>query len=85
MLFSIIIPVYNVDKYIQVCLDSVLGQTFQDWEAICVNDGSTDKSFAILENNAAKDNRIKVISQLNAGGSSSFHSPFYFPTSLQAF
>lgn len=67
MLFSIIIPVYNVDKYIQVCLDSVLGQTFQDWEAICVNDGSTDKSFAILENNAAKDNRIKVISQSNAG------------------
>lgn len=67
MLFSIIIPVYNVDKYIQVCLDSVLGQTFSDWEAICVNDGSSDGSAAILEDNAAKDNRIKVINQLNSG------------------
>ena len=67
MLFSIIIPVYNVDKYIQVCLDSVLGQTFSDWEAICVNDGSTDGSTAILEENAAKDNRIKVINQSNSG------------------
>ena len=67
MLFSIIIPVYNVDKYIQVCLDSVLYQTFRDWEAICVNDGSTDGSAAILEDNAAKDKRIKVITQSNAG------------------
>ena len=67
MLFSIIIPVYNVDKYIQACLDSVLGQTFSDWEVICVNDGSTDGSSAILEENAAKDNRIKVINQSNSG------------------
>lgn len=67
MLFSIIIPVYNVDKYIQACLDSVLGQTFSDWEAICVNDGSTDGSAAILEENAARDERIKVIDQPNAG------------------
>ncbi len=67
MLFSIIIPVYNVDKYIQACLDSVLGQTFSDWEAICVDDGSTDGSAAILKENAAKDERIKVINQSNAG------------------
>ena len=67
MHFSIIIPVYNVDKYIQECLDSVLGQSFSDWEAICVNDGSTDRSAAILEENAAKDNRIKVINQSNSG------------------
>ena len=67
MLFSIIIPVYNVDKYIQACLDSVLGQTFSDWEAICVNDGSTDGSPALLEKNATKDERIKVINQSNAG------------------
>lgn len=67
MLFSIIIPVYNVDKYIQACLDSVIGQTFSDWEAICVNDGSTDGSSAILAENASKDDRIKVIDQTNAG------------------
>lgn len=67
MLFSIIIPVYNVDRYIQACLDSVLGQTFSDWEAICVNDGSSDRSGAILEENAAKDNRIRIINQSNAG------------------
>ena len=67
MLFSIIIPVYNVDKYLQACLDSVLGQTFSDWEAICVNDGSSDGSAAILEDYAAKDDRIKVINQSNAG------------------
>jgi glycosyltransferase involved in cell wall biosynthesis len=67
MLFSIIIPVYNVDKYIQECLDSVLGQTFSAWEAICVNDGSTDGSTSILEKNAAKDNRIKIINQPNSG------------------
>ena len=67
MLFSIIIPVYNVEKYLQACLDSVLGQTFSDWEAICVNDGSSDKSGAILEENEIKDDRIKVINQSNAG------------------
>ena len=67
MLFSIIIPVFNVEKYIQACLDSVLGQYFSDWEAICVNDGSTDGSLAILEENASKENRIKVVNQLNAG------------------
>lgn len=67
MLFSIIIPVYNVDKYVQACLDSVIGQTFSDWEAICVNDGSTDGSSAILAENASRDDRIKVIDQTNAG------------------
>ena len=48
MKFSVIIPVYNVEAYLQACLDSVLNQTFEDWEAICVNDGSTDNSAAIL-------------------------------------
>lgn len=67
MLFSIIIPVFNVEKYVQTCLDSVLAQTFPDWEAICVNDGSTDGSAGVLADNAAKDDRIKVISQSNAG------------------
>lgn len=65
--FSIIIPVYNVDPYLRECLDSVLSQTFSDWEAICVDDGSTDGSGAILDEYAEKDARFRVIHQKNAG------------------
>lgn len=67
MRFSIIIPVYNVESYLRECLDSVMHQTFQGWEAICVNDGSTDDSLAILDEYANKDSRFKVISQNNGG------------------
>ena len=67
MRFSIIIPVYNVEPYLRECLDSVLNQTFGDWEAICVNDGSTDNSVDILVEYAAKDRRIKFVNQSNAG------------------
>jgi len=67
MTFSIIIPVYNVAPYLRECLDSVLAQTYTDWEAICVDDGSTDGSGAILDEYAAKDPRFKVIHQANAG------------------
>lgn len=67
MLFSIIIPVYNVEKYLRECLDSVLNQTFTDWEAICVNDGSTDGSPSVLAEYGLKDNRIRVIEQPNGG------------------
>ena len=67
MLFSIIIPVYNVEKYLCDCLDSVICQTFSDWEAICVDDGSIDGSLALLEQFAARDARIKVVRQTNAG------------------
>lgn len=65
--FSIIIPVYNVEAYLRQCLDSVLGQTYGDFEAMCVNDGSTDGSLAILEEYAARDSRIRIISQPNRG------------------
>lgn len=65
--FSIIIPVYNVAPYLRKCLDSVLAQTFTDWEAICVNDGSTDDSGKILDEYVAKDSRFRVIHQTNAG------------------
>ena len=67
MRFSIIIPVYNVEPYLKECLDSVHNQTYSDWEAVCVNDGSTDGSLSILENYARHDNRFKVISQPNSG------------------
>lgn len=64
---SVIIPVYNVAKYLPECLDSVLEQTFNEIEVIAVDDGSTDDSGKILEEYAAKDNRLKVIHQKNAG------------------
>ena len=67
---SIVIPVYNVEQYLRDCLDSVLKQTMPDWEAVCVNDGSTDWSSVVLEEYAGKDNRIKVIVKSNGGLSS---------------
>lgn len=65
--FSIIIPVYNVAPYLRECLDSVLAQTFKDWEAICVDDGSTDGSGEILDEYGARDKRFRVVHQGNAG------------------
>lgn len=67
MHYSLVIPVYNVEPYLRECLDSVLNQTFANWEAVCVNDGSTDGSAAILEEYALKDNRLKIITQPNCG------------------
>ncbi len=64
---SIIIPVYNVEKYLQRCLDSVVNQTLKDIEIICVNDGSTDNSAIILEEFSKKDERIKIVNQKNGG------------------
>lgn len=64
---SVIIPVYNVEKYLAECLTSVVNQTFKDIEIICVNDGSTDNSPKILEEFAQKDSRIKIINQENQG------------------
>ena len=64
---SIIIPIYNVEKYLRRCLDSVLNQTFKDWEAICVDDGSPDKSGKIAEEYAKKDKRFVVIHKKNGG------------------
>lgn len=64
---SVIIPVYNTEKYLSRCLDSVVNQTFKDLEIICVNDGSTDNSNEILDRYASKDNRITVINQKNGG------------------
>ncbi len=64
---SVIIPVYNAEKYLRACLDSVLTQTFRDFECICVNDGSPDNSGSILDEYAAKDSRMKVLVQSNQG------------------
>lgn len=67
MQISLILPVYNVAPYLRECLDSILKQTCSNWEAICVDDGSTDGGGAILDEYAARDCRIKVIHQRNAG------------------
>ena len=64
---SVIIPVYNVQAYLRQCMDSVTGQTLRDIEIICVNDESTDDSLQILEEYVAKDKRVQIITQKNAG------------------
>ena len=64
---SVIIPVYNAEKYLRRCLDSVFSQTFEDYEVICVDDGSTDGSLAILRRYEKKHRNMKVLSQANAG------------------
>ncbi len=67
---SVILPVYNVEKYLRRCLDCLQNQTLTDFEIIAVNDGSPDNSIDILNEYAAKDSRIKVITQKNGGLSS---------------
>ncbi len=66
-LISVIVPVYNTAPWLRKCLDSICGQTYQNLEILCVNDGSTDESAEILAEYAAKDSRIKVFTQENAG------------------
>lgn len=70
MIFSIIIPVYNVELYLDECVKSVLNQSFQDYELFLIDDGSTDSSGAICDKWAERDARIKVIHQTNGGLSS---------------
>ncbi|MBQ4122870.1 glycosyltransferase family 2 protein [bacterium] len=67
---SVIVPVYNVEKYLKQCLDSILNQTFSNIEIICVNDGTKDSSRKILEEYRKKDFRIKIVDKKNGGLSS---------------
>ncbi len=69
MLFSIIVPVYNVEKYLNECVESILSQTHKDFELILINDGSTDTSGNICDQYAQNDNRVKVIHKQNGGQS----------------
>ena len=64
---SIGVPVYNVEEYLRACLDSIMNQTFKDFEVIMVDDGSTDNSFNICQEYVAKDSRFKLIYQANSG------------------
>ena len=67
MLVSVVVPVYNSEKYIAEALDSILASDYADIEVICVDDGSSDLSLQILQEYALRDNRVKVYSQKNAG------------------
>ena len=67
MKISFVVPVYNVERYLAVCINSILAQTFTDWELILVDDGSGDRSGAICDRYASSHNQIKVIHQENQG------------------
>lgn len=69
-LISVIIPVYNVEEYLSRCLDSIMGQTHAEWEALLVDDGSTDGSGKICDEYAARDSRFRVFHKTNGGVSS---------------
>ncbi|EGO2522622.1 glycosyltransferase family 2 protein, partial [Enterococcus faecalis] len=69
-LVSVVIPVYNVEKYVEKCLDSVINQTYQNLEIIIVNDGSTDNSLSVCQKKKLSDSRIKLINKENGGLSS---------------
>ncbi len=64
---SVIIPVYNVEEYLERCLDSLTAQSHMDWEAVCIDDGSKDSSGEILDRYAAADGRFKVVHKQNEG------------------
>ena len=80
-LVSIIVPVFNVEKYLRQCLDSIFGQTFNQFEVIIVNDGSTDNSGAICQEYEARDNRIVYLEKENGGVSEARNLGLDFATS----
>lgn len=69
-MISLIVPVYKVEEYLPKCIDSILAQTYKDWELLLIDDGSPDRSGEICDEYAATDNRIRVYHQSNAGASS---------------
>lgn len=77
-LISVLVPTYNQDKYIGLALDSLLAQTYQNWEAIVVNDGSTDTTEVIIENYASRDRRFKVVHKDNGGTVSALNTGLRF-------
>lgn len=70
IIVSVIVPVYNVEKYLIECLESILHQTYSSWECVLVDDGSTDSSGDICDEYSAKDQRFKVVHKENGGISS---------------
>ncbi|WP_048190896.1 glycosyltransferase [Methanobacterium sp. SMA-27] len=77
---SIIVPVYNVEKYLRQCVDSIVNQSLKEIEIICINDGSTDNSLQILEGYAQRDKRIKIINKRNEGLSAARNTGMEYAT-----
>ena len=77
---SIIVPVYNVEKYLRQCVDSIVNQSLKEIEIICINDGSTDNSLQILEGYAQRDKRIKIINKRNEGLSTARNTGMEYAT-----
>lgn len=77
---SVVIPCYNVEKYLRQCLDSVINQTLRDIEIICVNDGSKDSTLSIIQEYADRDERVKIIDKPNAGYGDSMNRGFDMAT-----
>lgn len=77
---SIIIPCYNVEKYLPKCLDSVINQTYKNIEIICVNDGSTDNTLDVLDNYKDRDDRFVIVNQNNSGVSVARNNAFKYVT-----
>ncbi|MDE7430170.1 MAG: glycosyltransferase, partial [Lachnospiraceae bacterium] len=73
---SIIVPVYNVEPYLACCLDSILAQTFTDFEVLLIDDGSTDASGTICDDYAKKDSRIRCFHKENGGHTSARQAGF---------
>ncbi|MBR0237065.1 MAG: glycosyltransferase [Thermoguttaceae bacterium] len=71
---SVIMPVYNSERYLSIAIESILAQTFKNFEFIIVNDGSTDSSLEIIQNYQAKDSRIRIIDQPNQGVTKSLNN-----------
>ena len=69
--YSVIVPVYNTEKYLKTCLDSIINQTFKFFEIIVINDGSTDNSLSMINDYAKQYDFIKVINKENTGLSDS--------------
>ena len=76
MRFSVILPIYKVEKYLAECVDSILKQSFSDYEIILVDDGSPDTSGAICDEYAKKDARVRVIHKKNGGLSDARNAGF---------
>ena len=67
MKVSVIIPIYNVEEYLEECIDSILNQSLDNVEILCINDGSTDNSLSILNKYSERNSNIKIINQENTG------------------
>ena len=76
--YSIIVPAYNVENYLEQCINSILVQSFNNYEIIIVNDGSTDKTGKICDNFASKNKQIKIIHKKNGGLSSARNTGLEF-------